>query len=486
MKKNLSKLFAMALALIMVMALTVPAMAATITITNGVKGETYTAYKIFDVTSSGDNYAYTIANSSAWKDVVEDYTVEGKAVFTLTPSVSDATKLVVTVNKDEDENSLFTSDTDAAAFAAYLSANIPAAGLTQNVDYFQGVANESGVVNIGEGVNMPAGYYFVDTSLGSLCSLYTNSSSQAIEEKNQVPEVDKGADKTSASVGDTVNYTITVTNGVGTDSDITVYDYMTSLDFNNDIVVYLNSKAEENVVDTANYEVGPAGTNSANQKAYTFKITIGADYVKTLSQSDKLIITYSADVTAEAIIDAPTNTYYMEYSEQTIDPNTPVVVNVYSFDLVKTDGDGNVITGAKFKLYDAEEGVNEIPVVYDSARQVYRPALEGETAVAIEAGKATVDGLASGTYWLQETEAPAGYNLLTERKSVTINDADNTATVTEDVYVSGGLQVINETGLVLPSTGGMGTTIFYTLGGVLVVAAGVLLVTKKRMHDMEG
>lgn len=486
MKKNLSKLFAMALALIMVMALTVPAMAATITITDGVKGETYTAYKIFDVTNSGQNYAYTIADSSAWKSVVEGYTVEGEAVFTLTPSVSDATKLVVTVNKDEDENSLFTSTADAAAFAAYLSSHIPTTGLTKDTDYFQGVAGENGVVNIGDEVTMPAGYYFVDTSLGSLCSLYTNSSSQAIAEKNQVPEVDKEADKTSASVGDTINYTITVTNGVGTDSDITVYDYMTSLDFNDDIVVYLNSKAEESVVDTANYEVGPAGTNSANQKAYTFKITIAADYVKTLEQSDQLIITYSADVTAEAIIDAPKNTYYMEYSEQTIDPNDPVIVNVYSFDLVKTDDENNVITGAKFKLYDAQTEGNEIPVVYDEAQQVYRPALEGEVGVAIEAGKATVDGLASGTYWLQEIEAPAGYNLLTERKSVTINDADNTATVTEDVYVTGGLQVINETGLVLPSTGGMGTTLFYTIGGVLVVAAGVLLVTKKRMNNMEG
>lgn len=484
--KYTKKLLSLVLVLVLALALAVPGFAATITIEKGVKGETYTAYKIFDVTSSGNNYAYTIANSSAWKSVVENYVVDGQKVFTLTPSVSDATKLVVTVNKDAEENSLFASDEDAAAFATYLSTNIPTVGLTKNMDYFQGIADEDGAVNIGEDVNMPAGYYFVDTSLGSLCSLYTNSSTQEIEEKNQVPGVDKEADKTSASVGDTINYTVTVTNGIGTDSDITVYDYMTSLDFNNDIVVYLNNKTAENVVSTSNYEVGAAGQNPKNGKDYTFKITIDADYVKTLDQSDMLIITYSADVTADAIVTDPTNTYYMEYSEQTIDPNTPVVVHVYSFDLVKTDGDNNVITGAKFKLYDAQNGGNEIPVVYDDKRQVYRPALEGETGVVIEAGKATVDGLASGIYWLQETEAPAGYNLLTERKSVTISNADNTATVTDNVYASGGLQVINETGLVLPSTGGMGTTIFYTLGGVLVVGAAILLVTKKRVHDVEG
>ena len=98
----------------------------------------------------------------------------------------------------------------------------------------------------------------------------------------------------------------------------------------------------------------------------------------------------------------------------------------------------------------------------------------------------TISGLANGTYWLEETAAPAGYNMLESRQSITIEGANKNATVTEGVYTEGGVQVINEAGTVLPSTGGMGTTIFYTLGGVLVVGAAILLVTKKRVHDVEG
>ena len=118
----------------------------------------------------------------------------------------------------------------------------------------------------------------------------------------------------------------------------------------------------------------------------------------------------------------------------------------------------------------------------------YRPAVAGETGVEIETlGDApiTIQGLANGTYWLEETQQPTGYNKLTERKNVELKDGNNTATMSDKTYVSGGLHIVNQSGTVLPGTGGMGTTLFYVVGGGLMVAAFVLLVAKKRMENKD-
>lgn len=93
-------------------------------------------------------------------------------------------------------------------------------------------------------------------------------------------------------------------------------------------------------------------------------------------------------------------------------------------------------------------------------------------------GTATFGGLADGTYHLIETEAPAGYNPLTAPVPVTVAGSN-----TDTAKLSVTAEVENKTGTTLPSTGGMGTTVFYVLGAVLVMGAVVLLVTKKRMSN---
>ena len=95
-------------------------------------------------------------------------------------------------------------------------------------------------------------------------------------------------------------------------------------------------------------------------------------------------------------------------------------------------------------------------------------------------GTASFDGLANGDYWLVETKAPAGYNQLDKPVPVTVNGGNTEADLTVNTTVQ------NQAGTLLPSTGGMGTTVFYVLGAVLVLGAGVLLVTKKRMSRSEG
>ena len=109
---------------------------------------------------------------------------------------------------------------------------------------------------------------------------------------------------------------------------------------------------------------------------------------------------------------------------------------------------------------------------------------EGFVSAVIKAGKATVEGLDANTsYWLQETKAPAGYNILAKRVEVKIEEANLTTTMDGDVWETGdgGVQITNQTGTELPETGGMGTTLFYVVGGLLVVGAAVLLITRRRM-----
>lgn len=84
---------------------------------------------------------------------------------------------------------------------------------------------------------------------------------------------------------------------------------------------------------------------------------------------------------------------------------------------------------------------------------------------------------------MEEITAPTGYNLMKERVEVKIEDANLDAELEGDVWTEGGVQVINQTGAELPSTGGIGTRIFYVVGSIMVIAAAVLLVTKKRMSS---
>ena len=192
------------------------------------------------------------------------------------------------------------------------------------------------------------------------------------------------------------------------------------------------------------------------------------------------IITYKVMVNEDAQ-ETNVNTGTLKYGDnQTVTTDT-TTTHVYKFQLVKDDNQKKVLTGAEFKLYDAQTNGNEIPVV-KTADGKYRVALSTETGVVIDAGSPEISGLSNGTYWVEEIKAPDGYNKLEGRTSITITDANNMATIENGTYQSGGLEVINQEGAVLPSTGGIGTTIFYIIGAILVIGAGVVLVTRRRMN----
>ena len=482
------RLIALAAALMVGSAVSLPVSAASITIDGAISGETYTAYKIFDASIGNDSYAYTITENSEWFDLIENYkadlngdsTVE--TVFTLTETTKEGVYSVVA-----DEN--FGQD-EAPAFAAYLMDNIPQ-DLTENTDYWvETAANNTAVFD-----DLSTGYYLLDTSVGAFCSLFTAEDNAKVEEKNSIPTIKKviveetgDVDETTASIGDVVNFKITVTDGKGIDGDIVIHDVMESgLTLDKGSIKIDNEVPAEGSV---NYNVADGDGTC------TFEITLdGADY----NENEEIIITYSATLNKDAEISTDTNdnTAWLTYSAQESAHDT-VMVETFKFDVVKTDGDGALlgnesIGNAEFRLYNAETGGNEIKLFYDEESGIYRPVVsEEETAaetLVATGGKLTIQGLANGTYYLEEVKAPAGYNLLTSRVEVVISDQNVLWTDSDDDDVwdsgEGGIQVINEAGQLLPSTGGMGTVAFYAVGGVLAVGAAVILVTRKRVQNKE-
>ena len=340
--------------------------------------------------------------------------------------------------------------------------------------------------------NLTLGYYLVQSDLGVLCSLDTTMPDVTIKEKNSQPTVDKQVQENSngtwgdtndANIGDTVNFKTTINVVDGQPKNYVLHDKMSN-------GLTFDAGSVEVKIGDRTLTLGSDYTLITNPKdGCTFEIEFKENVLK---PNDVVIVTYSATLNEKAVIYPEPNTnetklVYGEGSETTWDETKTFT---YQFDLVKTKTDKTVLDGAEFKLYDAKTEGNEIALI-DEGNGVYRvataaeKAAEGFVSATIKAGKVTIKGLDSGTYYLEETKAPAGYNVLAERVEVKIDHANLTATVEGDTYVSGGVQVINQTGAELPSTGGMGTTIFYVVGGLLVVAAGVLLVTRKRMSKSE-
>lgn len=475
--KQLRKIFAIIAVFAIILTTSMTAFAATgsnIVVSGAKAGETYKLYKLFDATQSEDatKIVYTISKDSPWKSIVEAYTYNESNMFSLVAS-DDNTFIVVA---DDSFN-----DTAAADFSAYLKENMGTVTPDATV-----TADNNGSA---EFTGLDIGYYFVTTSLGALCSIDTNNQTVAIREKNSYPSIVKKiiegeneVDETSASIGDTVKYKLTVTDGTGTDKKLTVHDKMEAgltLD-----TASFEIKADDTAVATTNYTV----KTEAVADGCTFEIEFTPTYIASLDTGKQIVITFEAVLNSQAEIFADTNdnTAWLTYGDVYKSEEDTVIVKTYKFDVVKTTSDGAFLTGAEFKLYDAKTGGNEITLIKDNG--TYRPAVQSEQGEAIIVdgnGLASIKGLASGEYYLEETKAPTGYNPLTERVAVTITDAnvvftDNNGNNAYDAG-EGGIRVINNTGVELPSTGGIGTTLFVVLGVIAVLGAGLFLVVNKRM-----
>lgn len=484
--KYFKKIASLVLALALALVLAVPAMAAetySITINNSATGHTYEAYQIF----TGDLSGTTLSNI-VWGSGISE---AGQT------ALGDAAAKAETLK----------TEADAKAFAKEVA------------PYLTTVAGSANTVTNGTYVisGLTAGYYLVKDQDGSLtgdADSYTEYIVKVVSDttanpKSSVPTVEKKVkdindstddamtgwqDSADHDIGDSVPFQLkaTLADNVSayTTYKVVFHDTLSKgLTYNNDAKVYIDGKETDGFTVTST--VNADGTTT---------LTISCDDVKALGAGNSAVITveYTATLNSNAVLGSAgnPNEVYLEYSnnpnkseagnnETGNTPEDKVIVFTYKVIVNKVDSDNKPLTGAEFTLEKYNKETDK---------------WEAITAVKNDEGTTfTFSGLDDGNYRLTETTTPAGYNTIdpieftitaeheVRSDNPALTSLSGNATTGEITFTSdtaeGSLStnVVNKAGSTLPETGGIGTTIFYVLGAVLVVGAGVVLVTKKRM-----
>lgn len=479
--KHAKKLASLLLALVMVFALATAAFATgttetgSITINDAVVGQTYTIYQILDLESynaSANAYAYKA--TTAWNTFINSDAIKGTYV-----------------EVDVQGYVTWKTGADAAAFAKAAQKYAKDNNITN-----QGSVNATTATVSFTGLDL--GYYLVDTTLGTLCSLDTTNPNVTMEEKNEVPTNVKTVEedstgnygeKNDADIGQTVNFKSTITAQAGAENYVFHDTMSTGLTYTGVTGITLNGTT----VAASNYTVVTEGLTDG----CTFEVRFTQAFCDTLKANDQIVISYTATLNANAVVGLPGNPNesklsYGDSSNTKTTPGSKTTTYTWDLDVLKyANGDeSKVLKDAKFVLLNSAKtkvatvvngkitGWVDVP----AAGQDGTIAWPENTVLTTDAnGKIEIDGLDADTYYLREVEAPAGYNKLKDDITVTITGA--TTVEDELTYTTVVAKVNNQSGTELPSTGGMGTTIFYVVGSILVLAAVVLLITKKRMGN---
>lgn len=486
MKNLLSKVFSVLTAFMMVIGfgMTVHAEgnSGTITIDPANPGQTYSIYRILDETynATTGTTAYTV--NSSWKDFSET------TAFTTYFDKVEGTDNVIPKSTFDEENSNAAKTFAKSALAYAMAEDTKIEAVDTKT-----AGTDKTTLNFG---NLPYGYYLVKSTTGALLSLKSTAPDGIIEDKNQVPGFEKKeTTNTEKGVGDVVNYQITIDQTAGAEK-VVVHDTMTAgLTFNNDIVVKFGETVGTLVTD---YTV--VTTVDDETKETTFELTLTASGLNKLAQG-ACVITYTATINDDALTtNSLTNTATLEYGNNSEAAVRPVSINKpISFDLnkyAKKADDSEVnLAGAEFTLTRTDgQDVTEKNVVVKFTKDgntYTKSTAEGASSTITSVnGNVVLQGLAAGTYSLEETKAPDGYNKLTAPITFNVDEYGVISGVTSEYasFVKNEeinqytLKVLNTTNAQLPSTGGRGTTMLYAAGGVLVLGAAVMLITKKRMQ----
>ena len=506
--KHIKKLASLLLALVMALSLAVTAFADepttySITINNSTAGHTYEAYQIF----TGDLHEGVLSNIK-WGS-----------------SVSEAGQ---------------TALGDAAAKAETLKTEADAKAFAKEVaPYLTTAAGSANTVTDGKYVisGLAAGYYLVKDQDGSLTGdndSYTEYIIQVVGNvtatpKSDVPGVQKKVkdindstdttktdwqDSADYDIGDSIPFRLKATLADNVSSyttyKVVFHDTLSKgLTYNNDAKVYIDGTETNGFTVTAT--VNADGTTT---------LTVSCDDVKALGAGNSSVITveYTAKLNENAVLGSAgnPNEVYLEYSnnpnksekgnnETGETPKDVVIVFTYKTIINKVDSENKPLTGAAFKLEKLIKGKDGAADTWTTVKEF----TVDETTTSF-----TFSGLDDGQYKLTETKTPAGYNTidpiyfvieathdvtadaptlktlnayLTDangNKQTEMKDGESVNIDLGTVDLTAGsitTTVVNKSGTELPSTGGMGTTIFYVLGSVLLVGAAVLLITKKRM-----
>ncbi len=539
--KRIKKLASILLAMVMVLGMTMTTFAQTkalepadadgaeITIKNPAKGETYTLHKLFDATVSGDNIAYqgTVPDALSAFFEADD---NGYISPTDAIAVKDANgKITGTKMTDELKAALEAwalADTGVVSGVSNGDSDLVFTGLPYGY-YVVTTTHES------DATGEPP------VAKAAITVTSTQPDAEIVDKNVNTPTAVKTVKKESYSIGDTVKYTGTfdTTNYIGEgENSKQVVDYV----IQDTLPEYLaNAKVTKITIGKTATDPGTVIEGEANLTNYQFgEVTVGtttyekailipwatlaADgtYTNTYAQGAQIVIEYEATLTSTTNINAAdTNT--ISIRPVVVDDNSTekkpwdekwedkAEIKTYAAAIKKVDESGNPLAGATFTIKGltvtaGETGVYTV-VSYDPNSTTESAELSTDAE-----GKLYIIGLASDVkLTVTEFKAPDGYNKLLESKELlpqilteeifvtsgekhydedgNLVSESSTATTSKTVEKNlteldvNALEIVNQRGTLLPSTGGIGTTIFYVVGGILVVAAGILLVTKKRM-----
>ena len=492
--KRVKRVLALLAAFALVLAMAVPAWAAStaatgdnagsssITIDGAVNEKTYTLYRIFDVASkTDDGMVYNV--TTAWKPFFEGNGAGTEYVEI--DSLGQVKKLKKEGFANDSEN--------AKAFAAVALAwaktqsNIAVASVTAG-------NNEAKFTGLKEG------YYLVDTTTGSLCSVgnVTGSTAVTIKEKNGVPSVDKQVqedsdsswgDKNDAEIGPEVNFKTTINVTAGNTTNYVLHDKMTGLTYKADSIQITKANGIVKLTEGTDYNIEtPSDDCSFEIKFVDSKLNAG----------DVVVVTYTATVNADAVVAGTgnTNETWLDYGNDGHTTHDTTRTYVWEFKIYKytkgaEESETVDLPGAEFVLYQKSGETKSYLTANGNKLTGWTPEENSATKFTSDNnGNISISGLDAGEYYLKETKAPDGYNKLTDDIKVALtreyNESTNVGTASfaySNETKADKVEVENNAGTTLPSTGGMGTTVFYVVGGGLMAVAVVLLVTKKRMEN---
>ncbi|HGA0000960.1 TPA: SpaH/EbpB family LPXTG-anchored major pilin [Streptococcus agalactiae] len=469
----------------------------TITVQDTQKGATYKAYKVFDAEIDNANVSDSNKDGASYlipqgKEAEYKASTDFNSLFTTT---TNGGRTYVTKKDTASANEI-------ATWAKSISANTtPVSTVTES--------NNDGteVINVSQ-----YGYYCVSSTVnnGAVIMVTSVTPNATIHEKNTDATWGDGGGKTvdqkTYSVGDTVKYTITYKNAVNYHGTEKVYQYVIKDTMPSASVVDLNEGSYEvtitdgsgNITTLTQGSEKATGKYNLLEENNNFTITIpwaatntptgntqnGANDDFFYKGINTITVTYTGVLKSGAkpgSADLPENTNIATINPNTSndDPGQKVTVRDGQITIKKIDGSTKAsLQGAIFVLKNATgqflnfNDTNNVEWGTEANATEYTTGADGII---------TITGLKEGTYYLVEKKAPLGYNLLDNSQKVILGDGATDTTNSDNLLVNPTVE--NNKGTELPSTGGIGTTIFYIIGAILVIGAGIVLVARRRLRS---